>query len=232
MEITTAYLWERGECGNNEDSLVLLQARTRRGTVLAAAVCDGVGGLSEGETASGYMAEMTAVWFHKELLPMAEAHKSRKCLYRSAVRLLYETDENLKVYGRKKKIRLGTTVTLLFTIHDRFYLIHVGDCRAYQIGKKTVPLTKEDGEGRFLHKCIGAGIWETPQWKCGKLKKRTGFLLCSDGFYKKLQEDELAVCAEGGIEEKILQKRLEEAGRRIGERKMADNASAVSISVQ
>lgn len=232
MTITTAYLWERGECGNNEDSLVLLEAKTRRGTVLAAAVCDGIGGLSEGETASGYMAEMTAVWFHKELLPMAQAHKSHKCMYRSAVRLLYETDENLKEYGRKKKIRLGTTVTLLFIVHDRFYLMHVGDCRAYRVRKKMVLLTKDEGKGRHLFRCIGMGTWETPRWKYGKIRKNTGFLLCSDGFYRKLKEEELAVCAERCTEERILFKRLTEAGKRIGERNMTDNASAVSIIVR
>jgi len=233
MEITTAYLWEQGECRNNEDSLVLLQAQTRRGTVLVAAVCDGIGGLSEGETASGYMAEMTAVWFYKELLPMAEKHKGQKSLYRSVVRLLYETDEKLKEYGRKKKIRLGTTFTLLFVIHDRFYLMHIGDCRIYQVRKKVMMLTKDDGEGRFLHKCIGAGKWEKPQWKCGRLKRKTGFLLCSDGFYRKLGEKEIAACAAPFCrQEEILFKRLGEAGEQIKKRKMEDNASAVSIIVK
>lgn len=233
MEITTAYLWEQGECRNNEDSLVLLQAQTRRGTVLAAAVCDGIGGLLEGETASGYMAEMTAVWFHKELLPMAEKQKGHKSLYRSAVKLLYETDEKLKEYGRKKRIRLGTTVTLFFMLGNRFYLMHIGDCRIYQIRKKVLRLTEDDGEGRFLHKCIGAGKWEKPQWKYGRLKKETGFLLCSDGFYRKLREEEIAACAAPFCgQEGFLFKRLAEAGERIKKRKMEDNASAVSIIVR
>lgn len=233
MEITAAYLWEQGECRNNEDSLVLLQAQTRRGTVLAAAVCDGIGGLLEGETASGYLAEMTIVWFHKELLPMAEKHKGHKSLYRSAVRLLYEVDEKLKEYGKKKKIRLGTTFTLLFMIHDRFYLMHIGDCRIYQVRKKVAVLTKDDGEGRFLQKCIGAGKWEKPQWRYGRLKKKTGFLLCSDGFYRKLEDEEIAACAAPFCgQEELLFKRLAEAGEQIKKRKMEDNASAVSIIVQ
>jgi len=233
MEITTAYLWEQGECRNNEDSLVLLQAQTRRGTVLAAAVCDGIGGLSEGETASGYAAEMIAVWFHKELLPMAEKRKGHKSLYRSAVKLFYETDEGLKEYGRKKKFRLGTTVTLFFMLHNWFYVLHIGDCRIYKIREQAVMLTKDDGEGHYLHKCIGAGKWEKPQWKYGKIKRGTGFLICSDGFYRKLKEEELAVCAAPFCgQEGILFRRLEAAGEQIRNRKMEDNASAVSIVVQ
>ena len=39
----------------NQDSMLLLEAETDRGNILFAAVCDGMGGLSKGETASAAM---------------------------------------------------------------------------------------------------------------------------------------------------------------------------------
>lgn len=226
----TAYLWEKGECPVNEDSLVLQEAETKNGTVLLAAVCDGIGGLKEGETASGYMAEMLVVWFYKEFIPMTEKQKSDKSIYKSAVKLLYEADEKIKEYGRTKGICLGTTVTALIVLKRRFWLFHIGDSRAYKITGKMKVLTREDGDGKGLHRCIGAGKWEKPQWKRGRVFGRCAFLLCTDGFYKKLSEKEMEIAASPICrEETVLKKRMGEAGEQIKRRRMQDNVSAVSI---
>lgn len=226
----TAYLWEKGECETNEDSLVLQQVETRVGTVTLAAVCDGVGGLKEGETASGYMAEMLIVWFYKELIPRVQRSKNKRKLYRSVLKMLLETDEKIKEYGRKKKIRLGTTVTMMIFIEKHFFLVHVGDSRVYQVKRKLRVLTKDDGNGKVLYRCIGAGKWEKPQWKHGKVRGKTGFLLCTDGFYKKLMKEEIIVVASPQCkEEVILEKRLKEAGERVKSRRMQDNVSAISL---
>ena len=109
--------------------------------------------------------------------------------------MLYEADEKLKEYGRKKGLRLGTTVTILFFIERQFYLVHIGDSRVYEVRRKIKVLTKDDGDGKVLYRCIGAGKWEKPQWKHGKVRGKTGFLLCTDGFYKKLSPEELSVVA-------------------------------------
>lgn len=226
----TAYLWEKGECPVNEDSLVLQEADTRRGTVLLAAVCDGIGGLAEGETASGYLAEMLIVWFYKELLPLAERRKGKRFIYKSVIKMLYEADESIKAYGRKKEIRLGTTVTAFVLWGSRFFLFHVGDSRVYRITKRVRTLTKEDGDGKVLTRCIGAGKWEKPYWRSGKVRKKTGFLLCTDGFYKKLSEEEIKAAASPGCESlQAAEKRMREAGAQIKRRRMQDNASAVSV---
>lgn len=228
----TAYLWEKGECKTNEDSLVLQQVEIRVGTVTLAAVCDGIGGLKEGETASGYVAEMLIVWFYKELIPMAQKHKGGRKVYKSILKMLYEADEKLKEYGRKKKIRLGTTVTMLIFIGKQFYMVHIGDSRVYKVKKKVKLLTNDDGDGKALYRCIGAGKWEKPQWKHGKVRGKTGFLLCTDGFYKKLSPEELSVVATPQCrEEKALEKRLKEAGEHIKRRRMQDNASAVTLII-
>lgn len=226
----TAYLWEKGECPVNEDSLVLQEVETRNGTLLLAAVCDGIGGLKEGETASGYMAEMLVVWFYKELISLAEKKKGGKAIYKSGVKLFYEVDEKIKEYGSQKGIHLGTTVTALVLFRRKYYLFHVGDSRAYKVTGRSKILTREDGDGRVLYRCIGAGKWEKPKWRQGRVFGRSAFLLCTDGFYKKLSAKEIETAASPDCrEEAVLDKRLKEAGIQIKRRRMQDNASAISI---
>lgn len=161
---------------------------------------------------------------------MAQKHKSGRNIYRSMLKMLYEADEKLKGYGRKKKIRLGTTVTILIFIGKYFYLAHIGDSRVYRVKRKLQVLTEDDGDGKVLYRCIGAGKWEKPKWKQGKVKRKTGFLLCTDGFYKKLSEEELMIVASPLCnEEAVLEKRLKEAGERVKKRRMHDNVSAISL---
>lgn len=96
--------------------------------------------------------------------------------------------------------------------------------------RKLRVLTKDDGNGKVLYRCIGAGKWEKPQWKHGKVRGKTGFLLCTDGFYKKLMKEEIIVVASPQCkEEVILEKRLKEAGERVKSRRMQDNVSAISL---
>lgn len=57
MKIVSEIYWDRGKREKNQDSVLLEQVITVRGRILLAAVCDGIGGLSEGETASGFILE-------------------------------------------------------------------------------------------------------------------------------------------------------------------------------
>lgn len=55
MKYLSGFYWERGRSKANQDSIVLQQVVTDYGRILLAAVSDGIGGLSEGENASGYI---------------------------------------------------------------------------------------------------------------------------------------------------------------------------------
>ena len=51
----------------NQDACVILEADTDHGEVDFAAVCDGMGGLSDGEVASETMAIALKTWFRSRL---------------------------------------------------------------------------------------------------------------------------------------------------------------------
>ena len=51
----------------NQDSALYKQASTGNGDLMLAAVCDGMGGLRNGEVASGEMIKALAAWFDNYL---------------------------------------------------------------------------------------------------------------------------------------------------------------------
>ena len=132
MKYLTGVYWERGNTADiNQDSLVLLQVLTAKGRVLMAAVCDGMGGLSQGEWASGYVTKRLQEWFYESLLRSVQKNKPFWVIRRSLDRLVYHMQEQLLQYGTQEEIRLGTTMTVLVLWEKTYLLWHLGDSRAY-----------------------------------------------------------------------------------------------------
>lgn len=136
MNYLTGVYWNRGSAAAlNQDSLILQQVLTRRGRILLAAVCDGMGGLQQGETASGYMAERLQEWFYGFLMRAVNKKKPYWMIRRSIDRLVYHVQEQMLLYSRKEQIDLGTTMSVLL-LWDNIYLIwHLGDSRIYYMRK-------------------------------------------------------------------------------------------------
>lgn len=134
MQYLTGVYWCRGRVADrNQDSVILQQVLTRRGRVLMAAVCDGMGGISQGETASGYVAESLQEWFYTELLYMIREKKRSWVIRRSLDRLTFHLQRQLQRYAGQEEISLGTTMTVL-VIWEKTYLVwHLGDSRACRL---------------------------------------------------------------------------------------------------
>ena len=104
MEYITNAYWEKGNVYPiNEDSLLLLQALTIRGRILLAAVCDGIGGMEQGECASGYLIEELITWFYDGLIPAVGKKKPIWVIKRSLQRKLYQIWRRIEIYGDKHK---------------------------------------------------------------------------------------------------------------------------------
>ena len=100
-------------------------------------------------------------------------------------------------------------------------------------------LTKDDSCGdHVLRRCIGSFPWQGVQKKRGRLRRGEGILLCSDGFWRHLEREEIAesfgkerAFSGGGLSDGQLEKRLDKlggAGRARGEK---DNQAAVIVCV-
>ena len=257
MRYISGVYWERGSVANtNQDSLILLQVLTAKGRVLMAAVCDGMGGLKQGEWASGYVTRRLQEWFYESLLRAIQKKKPYWVIKRSLNRLVYHMQEQMSQYGRQESIRLGTTMTVLVLWEKTYLLWHLGDSRAYWICRaggsrearltmpesrskksrsKIVCLTKDHVKGvNQLTKCVGSFGYEIPDFKLGILKDGQSILLCSDGYRLYVTESELADVLNPYqiAEESQIARRLQEIGNACMKRGERDNLSAVYVKVE
>lgn len=242
MKYLTSVYWERGNVADsNQDSLILQQILTARGRVLMAAVCDGMGGLAQGEVASGYVTRRLQEWFYQSLLRAIRKKKAYWLIRRSLDRLVYHIQEQLSQYARQEGICLGTTMTVLVIWEKTYLLWHLGDSRAYRLytpGRerdhrdRAECLTTDHVRGKNqLTKCVGSFGYERPDFKLGTIKEGQAILLCSDGFRHCASEREIAdVLAPKSIaEEEQASRRLRTIGEACMKRGEKDNMSAVYI---
>lgn len=240
----TSVYWERGsKAKQNQDSLVVLQVMTAKGRVLLAAVCDGMGGLSHGEKASGYVTQRLQEWFYESLLRAVQRRKAYWIIRRSLDRLVYDIQEQLSRYARKEKICMGTTMTVLVLWETTYLLWHLGDSRVYRLGAfhmgkagcgRTVAMTTDHVRGRNqLTKCVGSFRYDRPDFVMGTVRKGQALLMCSDGFRNRIDKQELfdALNPELVKEEEQASRRLQEIGETCMKRGERDNMSAIYIKV-
>lgn len=230
--------WNRGAArALSQDSVILQQALTSRGRVLVAAVCDGMGGMDAGETASGYIAEELINWFYDGLLDAIGKKKPLWIIRRCAERKIYQVQRRIQNYADKRSLKMGSTMSMLLLWEKKYMLWHLGDSRIYRFkrgsGGRVLLMTKEhaDEMGR-LTKCIGSFGFFAPDFRMGTLKRDEAFLVCSDGFWKKTVAKELAESlAPGKMSQNKIRRRLKEIGDADIRRGERDDLSAVYIKV-
>ena len=196
----------------NEDSYIFKLSKIRGKLCLMACVCDGVGGLSMGEFASKEASVCLAEWFEYELPQLLDSDEEFGCILKKRwENLIQSIDQQIKEYGRKSNARLGTTLSCLLIIDERYYFCHVGDSRIYcfndgirqlttdhtflaqevRQGRMTQEEADRDSRQNMILQCVGAGKNVKPEIQSGQIKKDDIFLICSDGFRHKLSEKEM-----------------------------------------
>lgn len=239
MRYETGVYWCRGRAAFvNQDAVVLQQVLTRRGRVLMAAVCDGMGGISFGEEVSSYAAEQLRDWFYGELLTMIRKRKPLWVIRRSLDRRTFYMQRQLERYAAREEISVGTTMTVLVLWEKTYLLWHLGDSRIYRLrGGHMEQLTEDHVHGaEKLTKCLGSFGWFVPAHGMGTLRKGDGVLLCTDGFRRRVSKEELcgvmrydAACLRETTGEEWIERRLKEIGEVCMKRGERDNLSAVYV---
>lgn len=212
MKFLTSYHTDIGiRKATNQDALLLKVGSNKFGKKAIFAICDGMGGLSSGEIASSTVIKHLSDWFENEIPILEQRPNKYDEIIRSLKHRVRMLNDKIYKYGEAKEIKLGTTLTAILFIDNKYIIVHVGDSRAYSINKNLTRITKDQSfvqreidrgniteeEARthkkknLLLQCIGVTPTVEILTYTGNIDKKTTYIICSDGFYNKISDEEL-----------------------------------------
>ncbi len=195
----------------NQDSYNVRTFSTKQGKMVLAVLCDGMGGLSKGEVASSSLVNAFCKWADTRLPSLCEHQITDSEIRSDWVGIATELNNKIKAHAQAVGASMGTTLTALLLTENRYYIINVGDTRAYEITDSVTILTKDqtvvarevelgnitpeeaetDSRRSVLLQCIGASDEVYPDMFFGDTKLNAVYMLCSDGFRHEISEDEI-----------------------------------------
>ena len=195
----------------NQDAFCLKIARAPAANVAFAVLCDGMGGLKSGEYASALVVNAFSAWFENEFPQIVGSTTNMNAVASRWGQIVQEQGQKILAYGQSKGISLGTTLTALLLVNNRYLCVHVGDSRLYKICSTMQQLTKDhtfvanevaqkrmtleqaksDSRKNVLLQCVGASKVITPEFVSGIVAENDVFMLCSDGFRHEVSEEEM-----------------------------------------
>lgn len=237
----------------NQDSLLVKYACIGNRNVLLSAVCDGVGGLSQGEMVSRRTAELLDAWFEYELPQIIrEGMRDDLVMYRCR-ELISDINKEIFYWNQRRGEAGGTTLTM-FLVWDYQYLIgHVGDSRIFEISGNSRQLTRDhswvarqielgymteeeaaaDSRQNVILRCIGTDPEVEADFIRGTIQSPAVYVLCTDGFWHHTPLEDLKKCFPTGdpVGEEQLKQILYGRINRVKECGETDNITAVAIAV-
>ena len=239
MGLAYSFITDKGDRNENEDSVGVFENGANRCFV----VCDGLGGHGMGDIASKTVVNE----FERQFLAAFEMSEFLPIAFDSAQNVLLETQAEYKA-----KSKMKTTCVALATDDKNAYIGHVGDSRLYVFQKNKVKyrtldhsipqmlaLSKDIKESEirnhpernYVLRVMGIE-WDKPMYELmpvEKLRKCQAFLLCSDGFWELIVEENMCrLLKESATPREWLEKMAEIVKRNGADRNM-DNYSAIAV---
>lgn len=238
---------------NNQDCLVIKRMNLEKYSVVLAAVCDGVGGLGNGELASRKTADMISAWFDYELPQiMVQADIESTIRYR-LYQLICDINKEIYYSNCRRRISSATTLSVLIVWDYQYIIGHVGDSRIYKIDGTIKQLTKDhswvarevalkrmteeealaDSRKNIILKCIGAKPDVAPDILFDSVRGDTVFILCTDGFWHYVKPGEWSEFFLPSVilSEKSLSQNLYNIAEQVKIRGESDNITAIGIKI-
>lgn len=195
----------------NQDSLTIKTIRTKQGRMVFALLCDGMGGLEKGEIASATVIHAFEDWVLHSLPALCEAPIEDYIIRQQWETIIANQNNIIMNYGKRQGIRLGTTVVAMLLTESRYYIMNVGDSRAYELtsevkqittdqtfvereislGNMTREQAENDERRNVLLQCCGSSDVVYPDMFFGETKQNAVYMLCSDGFRHEITVEEL-----------------------------------------
>ncbi|MGN0316846.1 MAG: PP2C family protein-serine/threonine phosphatase [Lachnospira sp.] len=195
----------------NQDSLSIKVINTKQGRMAFVVLCDGMGGLAKGEVASASVIRAFDDWARNELPKLCEAPLEDSVIRSQWEKIVIEQNIKIKAYGAGLGIKLGTTLTAMLVTQNRYYVVNVGDTRAYELyngikqitrdqtfvarevelGNMTEEQARVDERRSVLLQCIGASEEVYPDLFFGDVQTNAVYMLCCDGFRHEITPTEI-----------------------------------------
>lgn len=227
----------------NEDAILVPGQQTPEFPGSLFAIADGMGGYAHGELASA--------------LAIRHLHATMRegDIIGSPVKTLQRGLEtaNFEIYKTAQQLgvgRMGTTLTAAYVAGNQLYLLHVGDSRAYLIREGGITCLTADhtmvgdllrsrlitpeqlrvhAQRSVLTRTVGLGLFVQPDMNLQRLQVGDRILLCSDGLWSSLEDQEIAALAGSSQSTRGLVESLVELAIARGS---DDNCSAIAIQLR
>lgn len=187
----------------NQDGSLVCTARWRGRPLALVAVADGMGGLTQGEKASGICMQALECWWNRmSTQPLPGLEALSQMLDAEIYRIHHQ------IYNLSQQTRpAGTTLSLLFLDGREYLYKQVGDSRIYLFHRRSVQqltvdqtwcndrlqaglLTPEELPLHPMRHVLSNALGASEELKIatgrGAVTRGDAFLLCSDGFYNEM----------------------------------------------
>lgn len=238
----------------NQDAILVKRAYSGNEEVVFASVCDGMGGLANGELASSHLVSELDKWFEEELPKIIKNGITNNKIKESLTEIILKANDVIAAFGEKEGT-CGTTITGILLFMGHYAVVNVGDSRVYSLsvndglfqithdhslvqdlidkGRITQEEAKRHPQRSVLLQCVGAGGKVSPEYNFDYYNPGDVFVLCSDGFRHKISEKEIELMfsPEELISESDIYRNIKNAIEINKQRREQDNISAIVLKV-
>ncbi len=194
---------------NNQDSAYAKALKTAAGQAFLGIVCDGMGGLSHGELASGMAVKAFAEWFEQEFRFVMSGGDISEVVFAQWAQIISSVNANLRNISAENGALMGTTLSAVLVFDGMYYSAQIGDSRVYMLsGDEIIQITRDHSyvadmaraglmtenemnsskQKNIITRCVGVKDNVYADGYHGVLADTGAFLLCSDGFCSGLDE--------------------------------------------
>ena len=187
----------------NQDSAFAQVKNTALGKAFIGVVCDGMGGMSDGEYASGLVSGAFMDWF-REFSPCNSDGRMQERLFADWDVLISRCNDELYRLGVRQHAAMGTTLSALLILDGGYYITQLGDSRVYhRSGGSLAQLTRDHSyvmdmvqkgmmtereavsskQRNILTKCVGCAADIAADLYSGCVSQGDVFLMSTDGFH-------------------------------------------------
>lgn len=235
----------------NQDSVLVRKLQSAHDEMVFACICDGMGGLQYGELASATLVSCFDEWLDTDLPEILSRSDCEEELRIQWQALIDRAGNLMRTFTMQTGVTLGTTLSALLLWQNRGFIANIGDTRVYKIGKNAQVLTRDhtfvreeinagrmtpeqaacSGKEHILTRCVGVREDANADFYRIPGKKKSLFLLCSDGFRHKISPEEMHEQLSGKNTAADLEKAVRTLILHCRERGEKDDISVVTILV-